>query len=205
MKNSAPFKRLAALGLAVAVTGLASPLQADPPAILYTPYGPVMIGGYGMGPGWGGPGMGGMMGAPGMAPGWGGYGMGPGWGGYGAGPGWGGAGMGGMMGVPGMGRMMGSRGMGPMSASGPVLTEEQKASINKIHDETRKLHCNLIGELMDQQAKLRDLNNALNPDQAAIEATAKEITNLRQRLIDTAMEAHKQMRADIAEETAKAP
>jgi len=178
MNSSTPFKRLAALGLAVALSGLVSPVQADPAALLYTPYGPVMIGGYGMGPGWGGPGMG---------------------------PGWGGPGMGGMMGVPGMGRMMGSRGMGPMSASGPVLTEEQKASINKIHDETRKLHCTLIGELMDQQAKLRDLNNALNPDQAAIEATAKEITNLRQRLIDTAMEAHKQMRAVIAEEPAKAP
>lgn len=184
MKHPRNVSRLAACGLAIALTGMSPPLQANPvaPAYLYIPF---LMGDYGMGPGWGG------------------YGMGPGWGGYGMGPAQGGDGMRSMMGVPGMGRMMGGGGMGPNRASGPVLTEEQKARINAIHDETRKVHCALIGELINQQAKLRDLNNALNPDKDAIEATATEIGNLQQRMVDTAMEAHKQMRAVLTEEAAK--
>src|SRR5512139_1020580 len=98
--------------------------------------GPGMMGGYGMGPGWGGNGMGpGMMGG-----GWGpGYGMGPGMmGGYGMGPGWGGYGPQGM----------------------PDLSADQRAKIGKIQDETRRKNWALMGQMMDEQAKLRDLYDA---------------------------------------------
>ena len=200
MTRSRNFSRLAAYGLAVAITGIAPALQADPlmPSYLYAPF---MMGGYGMGPGWGGYGMVPGSGGYGMGLGWGGYGASPGWGGYGMGPGSGGYGMARTLGAPGMGHMMGGPGMmSPYWASGLDLTEAQKASLNKIRDETRKTHWALMGEMMDQQAKLRDLSDSLQPDANAIEAANKEISNLRQRMIDTAVEAHKNMRAVLTPE-----
>src|SRR5512135_903293 len=114
MNTPRHFIRLAACGLALALTGTPLLLQAADQANQPNPayqYGPGMMGGYGMGPG--------MMGGYG---GYGGYGMGQGMmGGYGMGPGvMGGCGMGpGMM-------------MGPYWGSGLDLTAEQQAKINKI-------------------------------------------------------------------------
>jgi len=100
-----------------------------------------------------------------------------------------------------MGHMMGGPGMmSPYWGSGLELTEAQKASLSKIRDETRKTHWALMGEMMDQQAKLRDLSGSLQPDNNAIEAANKELSSLRQRIIDTAVEAHKNMRAVLTQE-----
>lgn len=166
MKNSRYFSRLAACGLAVALAGMVPSLHANQAYPAY-PYGPAMMGGYGMGPGWGG------------------YGM----------------GMGQMMGSPGMGHMGGGPGMaGPNWAGALGLTPEQQASLARIHDETRKLHWSLRSELMNQQSKLRNLYLAPMLDNEAISAVNNEINKLRQRMIDSAAEAHKNMRAVLTAE-----
>jgi Spy/CpxP family protein refolding chaperone len=136
--------------------------------------GGMMGGGYGMGPG--------MMGGDcGMGPGMmgGGYGMGPGMmgGGYGMGPG--------MMG--------GGYGMGPQGMSD--LSADQRAKIAKIQDETRKKNWELMGQVMDEQAKLRDLSNASKPDSAAITNANKKISELQRRMYESAADAHKRMEA----------
>jgi len=164
MKNSRHFKRLGACGLAAALTAMVLPLHANQAYPAY-PYGPAMMGGYGMGPGLGGYGMGQMMGGPGM------------------------------------GHMGGGPGMaGPNWAGALGLTEEQQASLTRIRDETRKLHWSLMSELMNQQSKLRNLYLAPMLDNDAISAVNNEINSLRQRMLDSAAEAHKNMRAVLTAE-----
>lgn len=179
MNTTRPVSRLAAFSLAALLSGTAPALlAADPPPP--PQYGPGMMngyGGYGMGPG--------MMGGYGMGPGMmGGYGMGPGMmGGYGMGPG-----------------MMGGGMMGPFWGSGLDLTPEQQTKINKIQDETRKAHWALMGEMMDQQARLRDLNQAPKRDEAAIDAAYKEFGKLQQKMYDSAVAAHTRMEALLTKE-----
>lgn len=123
---------------------------------------------------------------PGMMGGWG---DGPGMMGYGMGPG----GMG-----PGM---MRGYGMGPgmmMSddwAGALDLSDEQRTKIHLIQDETRKRHWALMGAMMDQQAKLRDLYEAPQRDNAAIDSAYKAIDSMRQQLIDSSADAHKKIEA----------
>lgn len=131
----------------------------------------MMGGGYGMGPG--------MMGE--------GYHMGPGMmGGYGMGPG--------MMGGHGM---MGGR-MGLYEALD--LTEEQQTKINKIQDETRKLHWSMMGEMMDQRTELRDLYSAPKQDSAAIDKAYKKLSQLQQKMYETSVDAQKRMEANLTKE-----
>lgn len=133
--------------------------------------------GYGMGPGMMGPGMmgGGMMGD--------GYGMGPGMmGGYGMGPGMMG---GGMMGGP--------RGL-------PDLTADQRAKIATIRDETRRRNWAVMGQLMDEQARLGDLYDAPKQDSDAISASYKKISELQRKMYESAADAHKRMEAVLTQE-----
>ncbi|MHB1186115.1 Spy/CpxP family protein refolding chaperone [Thiobacillus sp.] len=141
------------------------------------------MGGYGMGPG--------MMGGYGMGPGMmGGYGMGPG-GGYGMGPG--------MMEGYGMGPgMMGGYGMGPQGLSD--LSVEQRTKITKIQDETRKKHWELTGQIMEEQARLRDLYEAPKRDSAAVNNAHKKISELQRRMYETSADAHKRMEAVLTKE-----
>jgi Spy/CpxP family protein refolding chaperone len=133
-----------------------------------------MMGGYGMGPG--------MMGGYGMGPGMmGGYGMGMGMGGYGMGPG-----------------MMGGYGMGPHGLSD--LSAEQRTKITKIQDETRKKHWDLMGQAMDEQARLRDMYDAPKRDTAAISNAHKKISELQRRMYETSADAHKRMEAVLTKE-----
>lgn len=164
MNNARYFSRLAACSLAVALTGVVPSLHAEQAYPAY-PYGPAMMGGYGMGPGWGGYGMGHMMGGPGM------------------------------------GHMGGGPGMaGPNLAAALGLTPEQQASLVRIRDETRQLHLTLMSELMNQQTKLRNLYLAPILDNEAITAVNTKINGLRQQMIDTAAEAHKNMRSILTAE-----
>jgi Spy/CpxP family protein refolding chaperone len=183
MNNTRHFSRLAACSLALALTGTALPLLAADPPPPPCQGGPGTPGCYGMGPGMmgGGYGMGpGMMG--------GGYGMGPGmmggYGGYGMGPG--------MMGGHGM--------MGPYWGSGLDLSAEQQTKVNKIQDETRKSHWALMGEMMNQQARLRDLYQAPKRDEAAIDASNKDIGKLQQQMYDSSVAAQKRMEAVLTKE-----
>jgi Spy/CpxP family protein refolding chaperone len=173
MNNTRHFSRLAAGGLALALNGTVPALQAaDPPPSYQN--GPGMMGGYGMGPG--------MMG------GYGGYGMGP-----------------GMMGGCGMGPSMMGGGMGPGMmggnwGSGLDLTDDQQARVNKIQDETRKSHWALMNEMMNQQARLRDLYQAPKRDNAAIDQAYKEFGKLQQQMYDSSVGAQKRMEAVLTKE-----
>jgi Spy/CpxP family protein refolding chaperone len=185
MNNTRLFNRLAAGALTVTLYGMAQPLLAADQPTPPCPHASGMQGGYGPGPGMMGGGYGmGSGGGYGMGPGMmgGGYGMGPG-GGYGMGPG-----------------MMGGGMMGAYWGSGLDLTDQQRAKINKIQDETRKAHWALMGEMMDQQARLRDLYQAPKRDDAAIDAAYKEFGKLHQSMYDSSVEAHKRMEAVLTKE-----
>lgn len=171
MNTTQAFSRVAAYSLAAVLAGTAPALQAEE-VKRPCPDGPGMMGGYGMGPGMMGGGMG-----PGMM---GGYGMGP-----------------GMMGGQGMGPGMM---MGPYWGSGLDLTSEQQTRINKIQDDTRKSHWNLMNEMMNQQARLRDLNLAPKRDSTAIDAAYKEIGKLQQKMYESSVEAQKRMEAVLTKE-----
>jgi len=163
-------------------------------ADVYGGYGP-----YGMGPGmmWGGGGYG-----PGMMGGYGGYGMGPGMmgGGYGYGPGMmGGYGMG-----PGM--MGGGYGYGPgmMMGYGALhgldLSDEQRAKIDKIFDTERKQHWGIMGQMLEEQNKLRDLYNADQPDPKKVGAVYGQIAKLQQQMLETHVQASNQMQQVLTKE-----
>ena len=152
---------------AVWIAALAAALGGTLSASAQMPGAGSRSGGYGYGPG--------MMG--------GGYGYGMMGGGYGPGPG--------MMGGGGWG-MMGFGG-GWVDALG--LSDDQKTKINRIQDETRREHWALMGSMMDQQAKLRDLYEAPKRDSAAIDETYKSISDLRQKMYDSSVSARKRMEA----------
>lgn len=163
----------------------------------YGPYGmgPGMMGGGGYGPGYGM--MGGYGMGPGMMGGYGGWGMGPGmmwgggYGGYGMGPGmmWGGAyGMGpGMM-------------MGYGALNGLDLSAEQRAKIDKIFDGEQKQHWGIMGQMMEEQSKLRDLYNADQPDPKKVGAVYGQIAKLRQQMLETHVQASNQMQQVLTKE-----
>jgi Spy/CpxP family protein refolding chaperone len=129
----------------------------------------------------------------------GGWGMGHGMGGYGMGPGMGGYGMGpGMMGGMGPGMMGGGYGMGPQGLSD--LTAEQRTQIAKIRDETRKKHWDLMGKMMDEQARLQDLYDAPKRDADAIANAHKKLSELQRRMYEDAADAHKRMESVLTKE-----
>lgn len=137
------------------------------------------VGMMGSGYGWGH----GMMGGYGMGPGMGGYGMGFGMGGgYGMGPG-----------------MMGDGwGMGPKDL--PDLSAEQRSKISSIQDETRKKHWELMGQVMEEQSKLRKLYDAPKRDSAAITDSHKKISELQRRMYESSADAHKRVEAILTKE-----
>ena len=163
--------RLAVLALAAVLAGTAPAVFAEQAETSpRSTYG--MMGGYGMGPG--------MMGGHGMGPGMmGGYGMGP-----------------GMMGGYGMGHGM----MGAFWGSRLELSDEQQARLNKIQDDTRKEHWALMGAMLDQQARLRDLYQAPKQDNAAIDAAYQAIGKLQQQMYDSSESARKRMEAILTQE-----
>jgi Spy/CpxP family protein refolding chaperone len=156
-------------------------------------YGP-----YGMGPGmmWSGGGYGpgyGMMGGYGMGPGMmGGYGMGPGMmGGYGMGPGM-------MGGYGGYGMGPGMMGYGPLGSL--ELSPEQRTRINKIIDTMQKQHWAIMGQMMEEQNKLRDLYSVDEPDPKKVGAVYGQIGKLRQQMIETQIQASNQVQQVLTKE-----
>lgn len=129
------------------------------------------------------------------------YGMGPDMMGGGMGPGMMGGGMGpGMMGGYGEGHGMGMGAQHWARIPGMNLSDEQRAKINRIADDTRKAHWTTVGAMMDQQARLRDLYGAQKPDEAAIDDAYKTIGKLRSQMYDSTVDAHKRMEAVLSKE-----
>ncbi|PMS13635.1 periplasmic heavy metal sensor [Trinickia caryophylli] len=115
---------------------------------------------------------------------------------YGMGPSMMGGGRGMMRGRGyGTGMMMGAPGW----AGALQLSDDQRAKVNRIADETRKAHWTLMGEMMDRQAKLRDLYEAPKRDDAAIDAAFKDIAAVRQKMFDTSADARKRMDAVLTD------
>ncbi len=146
-------------------------------------------GGYGQGPGFGGPGGGGcgwgagpgMMGGPG-------WGMGPGMMGPGMmGPGMMGPGMGG----PGWGRGT----MGPWGALASLdLDDSQRKQLRDLHQQQRRKHWALMGQMQEEMEKLQDAwgDGAGTPDRAAILAANRRISDLRQQMLESRLDAAEQ-------------
>jgi len=220
-----PLQKLAAAATAVAMIAatpmlIAQERKPEPgkPAEQAEPYRP----GRGPGPGYGmGPGMMGheqwhhrMMGGPGP------YGAGPrpgceagpgmwsghhphGHGGWrGTGPGMmGGYGMG-MMGPGMMGPgMMGPGGMGRMHRIWSLdLTDEQADRIDGIHDELHRKHRGLMAQMWEARDRLRELSEADDRDPAAIGKAYAQVSDLQRQMIESRVQAEKQMEAVLTKE-----
>lgn len=167
--------------IAVAALGAVVPVLAQTPSRPDAPSwterwfgGPGMMGG-GPGPGGWGPGM---------------------MGGYGARQGSMG-GMGAMMGMMGIGGH-GMMGMGPYYMLD--LTEAQRAKIGQLQDEMRKKNWEVVGRMLDEQSRLRDLYAADKRDPAAIGKQSMKIADLRRQLIEASVDAHNRIEALLTKE-----
>ena len=116
-----------------------------------------------------------------------------------------GRGMGpGMMGGYGMGPgMMGGYGMGGYGLGGIGmldLSPAQRTKINAIADDLRKRHWALLGQIQDDEAKLRDLSAQAEPDPKAVGSVYVHMSKLRQQMIDAHETAMEQARAVLTPE-----
>jgi Spy/CpxP family protein refolding chaperone len=114
-------------------------------------------------------------------------------GGYGRGA-WGMGAMAGMMGMPGHGMM----GWGPYDALD--LNESQRSKIAQIQDEVRKKNWEVMGKLLDEQARLRDLYAADKRDPAAIGKQTMKMAELRRQLVESSVDAHNRIDALLSKE-----
>lgn len=136
-----------------------------------------------------------------------GYGPGMMWGGAGAygpgmmagnGPGYGPGARGGY-GYGGMGPgMMGGYGYGNLSALD--LTDQQRSKIDQIQDELRKKNWAVMGRLLDEQARMRDLTSADKPDPAAIGKQSMKMADLQRQMLEAGIDARNQIDAVLTKE-----
>jgi Spy/CpxP family protein refolding chaperone len=115
----------------------------------------------------------------------------------------GGSGMGGGMGMMGGQGMCGSMsmmhgGMGPLQMLN--LTAEQRTKINAIHDGLRKEHWALMGKIMDERAKLRDLFEAEKPDTKKIGPVFDTIFGLRKQMMLASIDAKNRVQEVLTKE-----
>ncbi len=89
---------------------------------------------------------------------------------------------------------------GMMGPQIPGLSAEQQASIAAIRDETRKKNWQLMGSMMDEQSRLRELSDTPQPDSAAISEAYAKISGLQRQMYDNAVEAHRRMGAVLTPE-----
>jgi Spy/CpxP family protein refolding chaperone len=100
---------------------------------------------------------------------------------------------------------MSGYGMGPgMMGYGPLgnldLSDEQRTKINKIFDTERKQHWTIMGQMMEEQNKLRDLYAAEEPDPKKVGAEYGAIAKLRQQMIETHVQADNEMKEALTKE-----
>jgi Spy/CpxP family protein refolding chaperone len=109
--------------------------------------------------------------------------------------------MGGGMGVGSCGMMGGGAGMMGYGAFGALdLTKDQQARINKIQDDMRKQHWAIMGKMMDEQSKLRDLYAEEKLDAKKIGAVSDAVYALRKQMIESRIEATNRMREVLTKE-----
>lgn len=106
----------------------------------------------------------------------------------------------GMMGGRGPGSGMGY-GMGMMGACGAGLpgmldlSEEQRTKINRLQDEMDKAHWTIMGKMMEEQNRLRDLYQMDELDSKKIGAVYANISKLRQQMIEMHAQTTNQIQA----------
>ena len=117
----------------------------------------------------------------------------------------------GMMG-PGMmergmprGRMMGpgmmGQGMGPGAMLDDLgLSEEQQATLQKIHEGVRDRHWESMGQMMKEGSRMRDLFAAPKMDRPALEAAHRRMSALREQMFMAQLDAHGQIEASLMPE-----
>jgi Spy/CpxP family protein refolding chaperone len=119
------------------------------------------------------------------------------------GPGMMGQGMmgGGMMGGGMMGRGMMGHGMGPGAMLEDLaLSEEQQSKVEKIHDEMRQKHWELMGRMMQEGNQMRDAFGAKGVDRAAAERAFKRMNELREQMFAARLDAHAKVEGLLAPE-----
>lgn len=92
-------------------------------------------------------------------------------------------------------------GRGMMAGFGMLdLTADQRAKITKIQDELRKQHWGIMGKIMDEQAKLRDLYAEEKLDAKKIGAVSDAIHALQKQMTETKIDAFNRMREILTKE-----
>lgn len=94
--------------------------------------------------------------------------------------------------------MMGGYGMHRFG--GLDLSAEQTSKIDKIRDDTRKKHWDLMGKMMDESARLRDLRNAEKPDPAAIGKQYAKIQDMQRQMLEQSIDAENRIEALLTKE-----
>ena len=150
--------------------------------------------GQGGGPGYGpgmGPGMMGGYGGPGHRSG---YGMGPGYGpahGMGMGPG--------MMGRHGHGPGM-MQGRGGAFLRGLGLSEDQRAKVGRIMEDTRRKNWDVLGQIQGERFKLREMLRGDKVDPNAAVEQKRKIDDLKRQVMGARLEARNQVLALLTSE-----
>ena len=80
------------------------------------------------------------------------------------------------------------------------LSAEQKSKIDKIRDDTRKKHWDLMGKMMDENVRLRELRNAEKPDPAAIGKQFAKIQDMQRQMLEQSVDAENRMEALLTKE-----
>ena len=109
--------------------------------------------------------------------------------------------MGGEMGPGSCGMIGGGAGMMGYGALGALdITKDQQAKINKIQDDLRKQHWAIMGKMMDEQSKLRDLYADEKLDAKKIGAVSDAVYALRKQMIESRIDAINRMRDVLTKE-----
>lgn len=113
-------------------------------------------------------------------------------------------------GMMGPGMMGGYGGMAPGMMGAPDilfgvdLDDNQRKSVNAIHDELRRKRWELMGRTMDEQSRLRDLYQADKRDPKAIGAAYQRVFDLRRQMIEASIDAHNKIEELLKPEQRKA-
>jgi Spy/CpxP family protein refolding chaperone len=81
-----------------------------------------------------------------------------------------------------------------------ALTQEQRGQTKQIVDLLRKQHWELRGKQMEEENKFRDLLEERTPDPKEVGATYAAHARLQQQMIETKLQAHKDIYALLTPE-----
>ncbi|MHB8453506.1 MAG: Spy/CpxP family protein refolding chaperone [Acidiferrobacterales bacterium] len=94
--------------------------------------------------------------------------------------------------------------MGRFGGADPLdalnLTDQQRKTINGVFDAERKQHWVVMGKMLDEQEKLRDLFAQDEPDPKKVGAVYGQIAILRQQMIEAHVQAENQMQNVLTKE-----